>query len=431
MIKVAVFFLICFILLFLSAFFSSSETALFSLSEPEIQNLKTIDRKRKYLFDKLLMVPHDLLITVLLSNTVVNVTLSFIITLVFLEFVPNFRLNVRFGMFLNTVLIATILLIFGEFTPKFYALRRKMELSRNSVIPLYYLTLFLRPFVFFFNFLNRLIISRAKDRIKEEISYSELKTLFEISEKEGVINGKEKEIIKSLFTLTESVVSEIMVPRTKIFSISGDMTVGEVHLLLLKKPYSRVPVYSKDEEKIEGILYLKDLLIHRKEKKSKINTILRDALFVPEKMKLKDLFLEFRKKRVHFAIVVNEFGGVEGVVTMNDILEEIVGSIRDEYHKGTSPLYRYISKDEILVNGELKINDFPTMFYKRFPHGDYETISGFILSNLGRLPEEDESFVFRDLTFTVVKLDGRKLDKIIIRKRSGQGRREANRHKYK
>ncbi len=417
MMKVVVFFLICIILLVLSAFFSGSETALFSLSEPEIECIKTDEKRRKHFFENLHQFPHNLLTTILLSNTVVNVAFSVLITLVFLELVAYLHLNVKLGMLLNTVLITTFLLIFGEFTPKFYALRRKKELSKKSVIPLFYIVLLLRPFVFLLNLLSSWIISIMKKKIKEEISYSELKTLFEISEKEGIFKGKEKEMINSLFTLNESVVSEIMTPRTKVFFISDDMKIGEVYSLLLQKPYSRIPVYLTGEEKIDGILYLKDLLIYRKEEDRKVKTILRDALFIPEKMRLKDLFLEFRKKRVHFAVVVNEFGGVEGVVTMNDILEEILGNIKDEYHKVSIPVYRYISKDEILVDGELKIDDFPSKFYKQLPRGDYETIGGFILLNMGRVPKEDESFVYRDLVFTVVKSDGRKLEKILIKKR--------------
>lgn len=420
MTKFIILFIVCTLLLLLSAFFSGSETALFSLSEAEIEGMKTVGKRKKHFFDNLLHTPHNLLTTVLLSNTVVNVAFSFLITLVFLEIVPHLRLNVKLGMLLDIVIITTFLLIFGEFTPKFYALRRKKEFSEKSVTLLYYLMFLLSPFVYLFNLFNRWIISMTKSKVKKEISYSELKTLFEVSEKEGVFKGEEKEIINSLFTLTESVVSEIMVPRIKVFSISGEMKIAEAYFLLLEKPYSRIPVYSTSEEKIDGILYLKDILMYRKEKDRKVKTLLKDALFVPEKMRLKDLFLVFRNKSVHFAIVVNEFGGVEGIITMNDILEEMVGSIRGEYHKAKRPLYRYISKDEILVDGELKIDDFPENFYQQVPRGDYETIGGFILANMGRVPEEDEFFVYKDLVFTVVKLDGRKLEKILIRKRQKQ-----------
>ncbi len=420
MTKFIILFIVCSLLLLLSAFFSGSETALFSLSEAEIEGMKTVGKRRKHFFDNLLHTPHNLLTTILLSNTVVNVAFSFLITLVFLELVPHLRLNVKLGMLLDIVIITTFLLIFGEFTPKFYALRMKKEFSEKSVTLLCYLVFLLSPFVYLFNLFNRWIISITKSKVRKEISYSELKTLFEVSEKEGVFKWEEREIINSLFTLTESIVSEIMVPRTKVFSFSGEMKIAEAYSLLLKKPYSRVPVYSTSEEKIDGIFYLKDLLMYRKEKDRKIKTLLRDAFFVPEKMRLKDLFLEFRNKSVHFAIVVNEFGGVEGIITMNDILEEMVGSIKGEYDKATRPLYRYISKNEILVDGELKIDNFPENFYKQLPRGDYETIGGFILANMGRVPEEDEFFVYKDLVFTVVKLDGRKLAKILIRKRQKQ-----------
>ncbi len=413
--KVAVFLSICILLLLLSAFFSSAETAFFSLTEHEIDSLGVREKRKKLFFDRLLKSPHILLSTILLSNTVVNVAFSFLITLLFLEFLPNLRLNVKLGMFLNTVIITTFLLIFGEFTPKFYALRFNKLLSMRSAIPLYYFTILLRPFVLLLGLLNR-GMDRFVKYDKEEISFSELKMLFEMSEKLGVLRAKEREMINSLFNLTETIVSEVMVPRTKVFSVHADMEIREVYSLLLKRPYSRIPVFSSNEEEIEGVLYLKDLLVHRNDREKRVKAIVRESLFVPEKMKLKDLFLDFRKKRVHFAIVVNEFGGVEGIITMHDILEEIVGNIKDEYHEAQIPLYQYVSKSELLVDGELRIDEFPHGFSKCIPQGEYETIGGFILSHLGRVPEENEFFCMGNLVFTIVKTDGKKLEKILMKK---------------
>ncbi|TET18997.1 MAG: HlyC/CorC family transporter [Candidatus Cloacimonadota bacterium] len=414
--KAAVFLSICILLLLLSAFFSSAETAFFSLTEHEIDSLGIGEKRKKLFFDRLFKSPHILLSTILLSNTVVNVAFSFLITLLFLEFLPNLRLNVKLGMFLNTVIITTFLLIFGEFTPKFYALRFNKLLSMRSAIPLYYFTVLLRPFVLLLGLLNRGMDRLVKYKDKEEISFSELKMLFEMSEKLGVLKAKEREMINSLFNLTETVVSEVMVPRTRVFSVHADMEIREVYSLLLKRPYSRIPVFSSNEEKIEGVLYLKDLLLHRNDKKKRVKVIVRESLFVTENMKLKDLFLDFRKKRVHFAIVVNEFGGVEGIITMHDILEEIVGNIKDEYHQAEIPLYQRVSKSTLLVDGELRIDEFPRDFSKCIPQGEYETVGGFVLFHLGRVPEENESFRIGDLVFTIVKADGKKLEKILMKK---------------
>jgi len=414
--KAAVFLSICILLLLLSAFFSSAETAFFSLTEHEIDSLGIGEKRKKLFFDRLFKSPHILLSTILLSNTVVNVAFSFLITLLFLEFLPNLRLNVKLGMFLNTVIITTFLLIFGEFTPKFYALRFNKLLSMRSAIPLYYFTVLLRPFVLLLGLLNRGMDRLVKYKDKEEISFSELKMLFEMSEKLGVLKAKEREMINSLFNLTETVVSEVMVPRTRVFSVHADMEIREVYSLLLKRPYSRIPVFSSNEEKIEGVLYLKDLLLHRNDKKKRVKVIVRESLFVTENMKLKDLFLDFRKKRVHFAIVVNEFGGVEGIITMHDILEEIVGNIKDEYHQAEIPLYQRVSKSTLLVDGELRIDEFPRDFSKCIPQGEYETVGGFVLFHLGRVPEENESFRIGDLVFTIIKTDGKKLEKILMKK---------------
>jgi CBS domain containing-hemolysin-like protein len=416
MTKIILILISCCVLLFLSAFFSSSETALFSLSEHEVDTLSTGDRKRKRFYRKLTKEPHALLSTVLLSNTVVNVAFSFLITLLFLELLPRIRMNARLVMAMSTVLIALCLLIFGEFTPKFYALRRNQALSRRSALPLYYLMLVLRPIILLLGLVNHLVKRLLRKKRVSELSFSEVKTLFELSEQQGILKGRERDLLRSLFTLRELNVSEIMIPRKRIFAMDGKTTIGNARDLLLTQPHSRIPVYGENEERIEGILYLKDLLIHRKDEEKQINTVLREPIFVPESMKLKDLFLEFRNKRIHFALVVNEFGGVEGIVTMHDILEEIVGDIKEEFPKKPIAQYRFLSPHTVLVDGELRIDDFPGLFSKELPRGDYDTISGFILAELGRVPEEDEVLDLGDLRITVVKTEGQKLEKLLIKK---------------
>lgn len=404
-------------LLFFSAFFSSSETALFSLSEPEIENFKTTDRRKKKFLKELLHNPGDILTTILLSNTITNVGFSFLFSLLFFEIVLGLHWNLKVSMLIDTIIITTLLLVFGEFSPKFYALKRTKNMTEKSIIPLFYVMIFVRPFVFLLNFINKRVIALVKHKQKKDFSFDEIKTLFEIGEKEGIFKENEKKIISSLFTLTESVVSEIMVPRTEVVSIDGNMTIKDAYPVLVKYSYSRIPVYTGDEKNMKGVLYLKDFLVHREEADKKIVSLIRSPLFLPENMRLKDAFYEFRKHKMHFAIVVNEFGGMEGIVTMNDILKEIIGNIKDEYHREDIPLYRYISKDELLVDGSLKIKDFPASFYPNFPAGDYETVSGFVLAQMGRVPKEDEFFIFKDLVFTVLKVSGRKPGKILIRKK--------------
>ena len=416
MLKITIILVSCVLLLFLSAFFSGSETALFSLSEHEVDTLSRGEQKRRRFYRKLIKEPHELLSAILLSNTVVNVAFSFLITLLFLELLPRIQMNTRLVMVLSTVLITLCLLIFGEFTPKFYALRRNRALSRRSVAPLYYLMRILRPVIVLLGLVNYLIMRVMRKKQVSELSFSEVKTLFELSEQQGILKGRERDLLRSLFTLRELSVSEIMVPRKRIFAMDGKTTIGKARKMLLAQLHSRIPVYAENEERIEGILYLKDLLIHRKDEDEQINTILREPIFVPESMKLKDLFLEFRNKRIHFAIVVNEFGGVEGVVTMHDILEEIVGDIKEEFQNLPIPQYLFLSRHTLSVDGELRIDDFPPQFSQELPRGDYETISGFILEELGRVPDEDEMLRFGNLRITVMKVQGQKLEKLLIEK---------------
>jgi putative hemolysin len=422
MIKLSISLVACALLLSLSAFFSSSETALFSLSEHEIDTLKTSERRRRQFLKMLTKKPHELLSTILLSNTVVNVAFSFLITLLFLRLLPLLQMNDRVVMTLGAMLVTLFLLIFGEFTPKFYALRRSKVLSRRSIIPLYYLMMLLRPFIFLLGLINRLIVGFAKKRHVAELTFSEVKTLFELSEQQGILLGREKELLRSLFILRELNVSEIMVPRKRIFSLDGRTTLGKAREMLLAHPHSRIPVYMESEERIEGILYLKDLLIHRSIEDKPISTIVREPLFVPESMKLKDLFLEFRNTQIHFALVVNEFGGVEGIVTMHDILEEIVGDIKEEFQKAPIPRYQVVSRDELTADAELMIDDLPKKFKKDLPPGDYETIGGVVLATLGRFPEEDETFTVGNLRITVMSARGQKMEKLRIRLLSKGGK---------
>jgi putative hemolysin len=419
MLKIAIILGSCCVLLFLSAFFSSSETALFSLSGHEVERMRGGGRRRKCFYKKLTGKPHELLSTILFSNTVVNVAFSFLLTLLFLELVPRIQMNTRLAMALSTVVITLCLLIFGEFTPKFYALRRNRALSNRSALPLYYLMLFLRPVILLLGLANHLMKRALREKRATELSFSEVKTLFELSEQQGVVKGRERDLLRSLFTLRELSVSEIMVPRKRIFSMDGKKTIREAREMLLSQPHSRIPVYAGNEERIEGILYLKDLLIYRKDEEKQISSILREPIFVPESMRLKDLFLEFRNRRIHFAVVVNEFGGVEGVVTMHDILEEIVGDIKEEFPKMPVPKYRFLDPLTLSVDGELRLDDFPQPFLKELPRGDYETISGFILAELGRVPEEDEVVDLGTIRITVLKVEGQKLEKLLIKKLPG------------
>lgn len=415
MLKIVLILASCCVLLFLSAFFSSSETALFSLSEHEIETMSKGEKIRKRFFRKLIREPHSLLSTILFSNTLVNVAFSFLITVLFLELVPAIRVHTRLVMAMSTVLITLCLLVFGEFTPKFFALRRNKLISRMSALPLHYLMILLHPFMLLIGLVDRLVKRMLKKKRVGELSFSEVKTLFELSEQQGILKGRERDLLRSLFTLRELSVSEIMIPRKRIFAMDGRTTIEEAREKLLAQPHSRIPVYTGNEEHIEGILYLKDLLIHRRDEKNEIHSILREPIFVPESMKLKDLFLEFRNKRIHFALVVNEFGGVEGVVTMHDILEEIVGDIKEAFPSMPVPQYRFISSHTLLVDGELRIKDFPERFAKEIPQGDYDTISGFILSETGRVPEEDEVLDLHGLRITVMKVEGQKLEKLLIK----------------
>ncbi|HID93131.1 MAG TPA: HlyC/CorC family transporter [bacterium (Candidatus Stahlbacteria)] len=300
------------LLLLLSAFFSCSETAIFSLPKITIEKIIT-QRGKKF---SILLSRERLLSTILFGNTLVNVGASALAVTILYQFI-NGRIT-PIGMTAITLGMTFVVLVFGEFTPKFYAIENSEPISiRATPILAFFRYLFL-PLTFMLEGLSSIIRAKASSSLTLE----ELRWMIESSKEEGYLNSREAHFIAKILDFRKKTVKEIMTPRIKMEAISDSYKVGEI--ISKKFVHSRIPVYREKVDEIVGILYIKDLLLHSKDKESSIVDIVREPFFVPETMKLDTLFSQFQTKRIHMAVVVDEYGGLSGIVTLDDILESVL-----------------------------------------------------------------------------------------------------------
>ncbi len=417
------------ILLGLSAFFSGSETAYFSLTDAAIDRVRSSGDINERRVAELLSQPQQLLITIVLGNTIVNITtasLAAILThrLVVSTGLDNWQLwginGQIIAIFMDVVLVTLVILITSEIIPKVVAIRNPQSFSRRTVFPLkmiyHFLYIFTYPLTRFTSLLQQ---SGKLTREKTLITEDELKILADMGEEHGSLMQDEKEMIHSIFEFGETTVKEIMVPRTDMITIEVSTSLTQLMELVKSKPLSRIPIYEKRIDNIVGILYIKDLLpLLSKRRRERLNLmkLVHKPYFVPEQKKIQDLLREFQRDRIHMALVVDEYGGISGLVTLEDIIEEIVGEIQDEYDR-EAPLYEKIDESTFLVNGRMSLEEINEELHLNLPTEEgVETISGFILHLLGALPKENDIARYNGYQFVVEKVAKNRILKVRIQK---------------
>jgi putative hemolysin len=316
--------------------------------------------------------------------------------------------------------VTFVILILSEILPKVVAVRNAEAFSKkvSLLLSLFYYTIL--PVSFLLSHLTRFIQEHsgfAKDKML--LTEDELRTLAEVGEEQGALQKDEREMIHSIFEFGETTVKEVMVPRPDMIVVNTETTLIQLMELMKIKLHSRIPVYKGRIENIVGILYVKDLLhLLSRQKHEPINLekLVRPAYFVPEQKKIDDLLKEFQKQHIHLAIVVDEYGGVSGLVTLEDIIEEIVGEIQDEYDK-ESPLFQKISDDTYIVDGRITLEEMNQELDLNLPTEEgFETISGFILNMLGAVPKEKEKLSYQHTDFTVEKIYRNRILKVKVTK---------------
>ena len=395
------------ILIILSGFFSSAETALFSISKTKALHMAKDGKKTSHLIRKLKADPHTLLSTILIGNNLVNVGSAALATTIAIRSFPNFAVGVATGV------MTFLLLVFGEVFPKSIATRNNLLIARMAIFPVYWLSLLFYPVIKFLNFIPWLT-----GRIKKPntLTEEELITFVEVVEEEGKIKEEEKELIHNIFEFDDTSAYEIMTPRADMFVVDADAPLDTKQII--DSGFSRIPVIEGSIDQIIGILHIKDLFMHMATGDANINArdIMRTPYFIPENKKLDTLLQQFKKTKNHMAIVVDEHGGVSGLISLEDALEELVGEIEDETDKDEKHIVS-LKKDAWIILGKSDIEDVNEATGMNIPDTtDYDTFSGYILDTIGKIPEEKEEFTIGDYTIIVESMEGNRISKYLVEK---------------
>ena len=419
--------LILLLLLVSSARLSGSEVDYFSLSPTDIADLERSPGNNDKLLLRWYHQPEILLGTILVGNNFVNIAIVILSTFLTNRIV-DFSQARTLGVLVQVVGITFLLLLFGEIMPKIYATQRRISWARLMARPLKGIFWMFYPLVIMLVRSTSLIKKRLAQK-GQNISIDELSDALELS-----ANGtmEDEQILKGITKFGNLDVEEIMTPRVDVFAVDIRTPFRTLVEEIVRAGYSRVPVYNKTFDHIKGILYIKDILPHVHKKNSfRWQTLIRPPYFVPESKKINDLLEEFQRNKIHIAIVVDEYGGTSGIVTLEDIIEEIVGEISDE-HEEEEELYEKKGKNHFVFEGKILLNDFYKVFgieddYFDEIRGEADTLAGLILELRGKIPAQGEILRYRDFTFRVVEADKRRIKKIeVIRQEEDEEPRNGN-----
>ena len=406
-------FLVC---LVFSAFFSSAESAFIALPKLRLRYLVESGVKGAEKLAKMAERPQRVLATVLLGNNLVNVAAATFGTIMAVAAFGPVR-----GPIIATLGVTTLILVFGEVIPKTLAMHRAERLALAYVDPLRIIQLCFYPFVLA---LDRIGLSFTRmvnmsEEDKRLVSEGEIRSAITVGESEGVVDEDEAKILHKVFEFTDRPVSKIMVPRTEITWVAQGTNLSDFLSVYGEGHYSRFPVYKDNTDNVVGILHVKDVLMkltnEATSREDVIDDLVRPAYFVPEGKRLGELLAEMRDGGHHAAIVVDEFGGMAGMVTLGQLTEEIVGDIHDDL-TGDEKDFIMTGDSTFELEGGYRIDDANEELELDLPSGDYETVAGFILSHIGRIPKQGEQFKFQNLKFVITEMRGMKIAKVILTK---------------
>ena len=389
------------VLIAVNAFFAATEIAFISLNETKISKKAGEGDKKAKLIKKMLQNPSKFLATIQIGITLAGFLSSAFASETFASKLAPildgwFPLGFGFWSGVSIVVVTLILsyfsLVFGELVPKRIAMKYSDKIANFAVAIIRVLSVITAPFVKFLTFSTNTVskLFGVSENEEEIVTEEDIRDLVDVGEEKGIIEEEEKELINNVFEFNDKVASEVMKHRTEVFAIEINEDINEVLEELDKNKYSRVPVYEETVDNIKGILYVKDLFKYlRTNKKIKIKEILRKAYFVSENKPINEVFKELQKNKVQLAIVVDEYGGTAGIITMEDILEELVGNILDEYDEDEIE-YEILDDNTFRINGNMSIYDFEKIVKIEIPEGEYDTISGYLIEQLGRIPNDRE-----------------------------------------
>lgn len=396
------------VLLICSAFFSACEAAFFSLTSLQLSELKEKKGRWGLKVNSLLEKPRELLITIYIGNELVNIAVAVITTSIFITLLGNVGVGIAIGV--GTFL----LLVFGEIIPKSLSMKFPQTYALSAAYPLRLFFSLVQPIQKFLTSLAEKLISmvgiKLRKNKKTAITDDEFRTMVQMSEGEGVIDSEESGLIHNVIEFGETTVGEIMTPKIDMFTLSINNKLEDILPRIVENFYARVPVYDKEEENIAGILFTKDLnrLKHLPPEKFSLKSILRPFLSVPQSKKIKELLQEFKKSKRHMAIALDEYGSISGLVTLEDILEELVGEIDSEMRLEEKPLVQ-LNENKFRLLATYPITEFNEYFKAQLPEEDYETVGGLVFGLFGRIPRSGESTAHDNFKFRIEKMKGARI----------------------
>ena len=412
----------------INAFFSSAEMAIVSLNKNKLKILIEDGNKKAILLDNLLQEPSKFLSTLQVGITLAGFFASASAATGLSQYLSNALqpLNIPYSnqisMILITFLLSYVTLVFGELIPKRIALRNSEKIALSSVGVVVFISRLFSPFVKFLTFSTNFVLTILKmkeDNIEEKVSKEELRSLVEVGKEHGVINEAEQEMIENIIEFDEKIAREIMIPRTKVFLIDKNISIHELFENKEIGKYSRIPVYENEADNIVGVLLTKDLMMEAYKKgfdNIKVADLLQEAYFVPETKNVNELFNEMQLEKKHITILIDEYGGFSGIVTLEDLIEEVMGNIADEFDDEDLSI-RQLSRNKYLISGEVSLNDLNDNFHFELESKYYDTLSGILIENLGYIPEDNENIepiTINGVVFKPQRVKNKKIEKVVM-----------------
>ena len=412
----------------INAFFSSAEMAIVSLNKNKLKILIEDGNKKAILLDNLLQEPSKFLSTIQVGITLAGFFASASAATGLSQYLSsalrplNIPYSNQISMILITFLLSYITLVFGELIPKRIALRNSEKIALSSIGVIVFISKLFSPFVKFLTFSTNLVLTILKmkeDNIEEKVSKEELRSLVEVGKEHGVINETEQEMIENIIEFDEKIAREIMIPRTKVFLIDKNISIHELFENKEIGKYSRIPVYENEADNIVGVLLTKDLMMEAYKKgfdNIKVADLLQEAYFVPETKNVNELFNEMQLEKKHITILIDEYGGFSGIVTLEDLIEEVMGNIADEFDDEDLSI-RQLSRNKYLISGEVSLNDLNDNFNFELESKYYDTLSGILIENLGYIPEDNENIepiTINGVVFKPQRVRNKKIEKVVM-----------------
>lgn len=401
------------LMILLSAFFSSAETAMTTVNRIRIQALIEQGDKRAIILDKVISNSSKMLSTILIGNNIVNISASSLMTTLTIQVLGNVYVGAATGV------LTLIILLFGEITPKTLASLHAEKIALSYAKIIYFLTVILTPVVFIVGKLGNgvMYLLRVDPNAKANpMTEHELRTLVNVSQEDGVIEREEKQMIYNVFDFGDSAAKDVMIPRIDMTFVDINSTYDELMEIFREDMHTRFPVYEENTDNIVGIINIKDLILYPKNQEFSIQKILREPYFTYEYKRTADLMVEMRKASVNLAIVLDEYGSTAGLVTLEDLLEEIVGEIRDEYDEDEEEDLKEIQPGkEYIALGSAKLDDINEALSIHLESEDYDSVGGYIIEQLDSLPSQGQSVTLENgIRLVVDELDKNRIEVVHI-----------------